>query len=981
MWLGAVIGALGTPNFTSRVWLREAGLPQNMVSAVLQTHDGYLWVGTYNGLARFDGAHFASYNSGNTPALADSVVTSLFEDKDGTLWIGHETGEVTVYAQGHFQPAATTLRWVKKRILDIGADEAGDVWLCNEDGLLARVRDGLVLAPESGTETNVVEMTRSRRGVIWISRAGRVSVLQHGQVQPLNFPEAYTNLAVSAIGASHDGGVWMVVNQRLRKWKDGAWVEERGAAGAFTQSPMLRLIESRDGLLAGATSDQGLVLVLPDGTISQLNRSTRFCSDWVTSLCEDREGNLWVGTGGNGLAMVREGVVQTVAPPDAWQGRAVLSVCSDRANNLWVGTEGAGLYRCQNGVWTNYALANPYVWSLAQDSDGNLWAGTWGAGLYLWRRDGLTRLPALDPITMPMPALCPARQGGVWVGTTEGLLRCNAQGWNQWYGKGEISAPRNVRCVLECRAGDVWFGTWGQGLFHLQDEGLKQYSKADGLPDNFVRCLLEDETGAIWIGTSDGLGRFEHGHFAVLRDKQGLPDNVLCNIQDDGNGYFWISSFNGVFRAAKSDLRQCADGRLAAAHCLALSAADGLPSLEATGGGGRTADGKLWFATGSGLAAIDPQGVTTNPLAPPVLIEGLLVDNRPVEASGSPAPLRIPAGRHRFEFQYTALSFTAPEKVRFRHRLEKLDADWNDAGARRAADFPYIPPGDYTFHVIACNNDGIWNTDGAVLAFTVLPYFWQTTWFHLLGGLLAVLTASALVWFDTRRRMRRKVERLERQQAVEHERARIAKDIHDDLGASLTLINLLSQSALRDKDAPPQRDKNLNQICAMARQLTRAMDEIVWAVDPRHDTLDSLANYLAKSIHELLSPSGIRCRLDIPMDLPAWPVTADVRHNLFLAFKEALHNVLKHSGAMEVRIALELQPAAMVITISDNGHGFDAGLLTGDTVAGQPPLPRVNGLVNMRRRLREIGGRCEIQSQPGQGTQVRFFLAVKGAPK
>jgi signal transduction histidine kinase len=688
-----------------------------------------------------------------------------------------------------------------------------------------------------------------------------------------------------------------------------------------------------------------------------------------------------VGTGGNGLAMVREGVVRTVAPPDAWQGRAVLSVCADRSNNLWVGTEGAGLYRCQNGVWTSYALANPYVWSLAQDSEGNLWAGTWGAGLFLWRQDSLTRLPALSRLTMPMPALCPSRLGGVWVGTTEGLLRCTAGGWNQWYGKGEISAPRNVRCVLEARAGDVWFGTSGQGLFHLQDESLQQFSKADGLPDNFVRCLHEDETGAIWIGTSGGLGRFQNGRFAVLRETQGLPDNMLCNIQDDGHGYFWISSFNGVFRAGKNELRQCADGRRETVPCLALGAADGLPSLEATGGGGRTADGKLWFATGAGLATIDPQGVKTNRLAPPVLIEGLLVDNHPVAALDSPAPLRIPAGRHRFEFQYTALSFAAPEKVRFRHRLEKLDADWNDAGTRRTADFPYIPPGDYTFRVIACNNDGVWNEDGAALAFTVLPFFWQTTWFYLLGGLATVLTASALVWFDTRRRMRRKVERLERQQAVERERTRIAKDIHDDLGASLTRINLLSQSALQDKDNPPQRDKNLDQICTTARQLTRAMDEIVWAVDPQHDTLDSLANYLAKAIHDLLSPSGIRCRLDIPLDLPAWPVTADVRHNLFLAFKEALHNVLKHSGATEVRIALELRPAAMVITISDNGHGFNAGLLTGDTPARKPPLPRVNGLVNMRRRLREIGGECEIQSQPGQGTQVRFFLAVTETAK
>jgi len=380
---------------------------------------------------------------------------------------------------------------------------------------------------------------------------------------------------------------------------------------------------------------------------------------------------------------------------------------------------------------------------------------------------------------------------------------------------------------------------------------------------------------------------------------------------------------------------------------------------------------------GRGLVVIDPQDAKTNRMAPPVLMEGLLVDNQPVDGLNLSSPLKISPGRHRFEFQYTALSFITPEKVRFRHRLEGLETDWNDAGANRTADYPYIPPGNYTFHVIACNNDGVWNETGAEIAFTVLPYFWQTTWFYVLGGVVMVVAASGVVWFDTRRRMRRKVELLERQQAVERERTRIAKDIHDDLGASLTRINLLSQTARRDMTDPPQTAKNLDQICTTARQLTRAMDEIVWAVDPQHDTLDSLASYLGKLIHEVLGDSGIRCRLDFPMNLPAWPVTAEVRHNLFLAFKEALHNVLKHSAATEVKVAFTLEPAAITVSIADNGHGFDPAVL-GDLAAnGSQSRPRLNGLLNMRKRLQEIGGRCEIQTQPGQGTQVKFFFPMK----
>jgi signal transduction histidine kinase/ligand-binding sensor domain-containing protein len=976
--------ALGDHNFVTRFWLRENGLPQNKVSAVLQTHDGYLWIGTYNGLARFDGMRFVCYDSGNTPELADSLVTSLFEDKNGTLWIGHETGEVTSYAQGHFTATGATVRWGKKKIIDIGADETGDIWLYNEDGLLARVRDGLVLTPESGSETNLMEMTRSEHGTIWVGRAGRVSVLHQGRITPLAFEAGQSNQVVSAIAASRDGGLWMTVDGRLRKWKYGTWEDDRGAV-PFNWAPMSKLIESQNGTLLGATSDHGFAFIFPDGKVSIFSRATGFSSDWVIALCEDREGNFWAGTGGSGLALIRESNMQTHAPPDAWQGRAILSVCFGRDNAMWVGTEGSGLYRFQNEKSTNFSLdaglANIYIWSLAEDTKGNLWAGTWGGGLFLQHEDHFERAPQMAEIRIPMPALFPSPQGGLWIGTTEGLLCYDTSGKQTWFAKSEVLGKPDVRCISESRAGDIWFGTAGQGLFREEAGRLKQFRKADGLPDDFVRCLLEDEDGAIWIGTSVGLCRFKDNHFTSLSTKQGLFDNVICDIQDDDHGFFWMSSFNGIFRVSKTELQQCADGRLASLHCLAFGIGDGLPTLEATGNGCKGADGKLWFTTARGLVAVDPQAVRTNQLKPPVLIEGLLVDNKMVANLASTSPLKIPPGRHRFEFQYTGLSFVMPEKVRFKCRLDRVDADWVDAGTKRVADYPYLPPGDYTFRVIASNNDGVWNETGASVAFSVLPYFWQTMWFRALGLLGIIMLTGAGVWYATRRRMRRKLDLLERQRAIERERTRIAKDIHDDLGASLTRINLLSQSARRGMDDLPQAVKNLDQICTTARQLTRSMDEIVWAVDPQHDTLDSLASYLGKLIHELLSDSGIRCRLDFPAHLPVWPVTAEVRHNLFLAVKEALHNVLKHSEASEVRISLALEPAAVTVNISDNGCGFDSAVLTKTALNGGHPRPRLNGLLNMQKRLQEIGGCCEIQSESGRGTQVTFILQVKEAIK
>jgi signal transduction histidine kinase len=293
------------------------------------------------------------------------------------------------------------------------------------------------------------------------------------------------------------------------------------------------------------------------------------------------------------------------------------------------------------------------------------------------------------------------------------------------------------------------------------------------------------------------------------------------------------------------------------------------------------------------------------------------------------------------------------------------------------ANYSFVPPGHYSFQVIACNNDGIWNETGVARAFTVLPYFWQTWWFHILGGLSTVLAASGLVWFVTRRRMHRRLERLERQQVVERERARIARDIHDDLGASLTRISMLSQAGHGETDPNGAVAANLERIFGTAREMTSALDEIVWAVNPRHDRLDSLANYLSRFALDFLRASEIRCRLEVPLELPKLTVAAEVRHSLFLAFKEALHNVVKHAAAGEVQVELKLAGGSLRLRVSDNGHGFSAGLESAAGLLNPDRRRRGNGLANMQQRLADIGGTCEIHSAPGQGTEVSFSLPLR----
>ena len=565
------------------------------------------------------------------------------------------------------------------------------------------------------------------------------------------------------------------------------------------------------------------------------------------------------------------------------------------------------------------------------------------------------------------------------VGLALGLLKYDA-GEVTWLAR-KPQIPADVTAIREGPDGSIWFGMSGGGVGCWKNGALRQYRRADGLANDFVQCLRFEPDGTLWIGTfGGGLNRFKDERFVALTKENGLPSDVICDLQNDGRGFYWISTHGGIARASITELNACADGHSKRVRCLTYGLSDGLPSLQCSGGfqpaSCRTSDGRLWFPNSKGLVSVDPENVGTNPLPPPVIIERLLVDDSLVAESPRMSPrIRIEPGRHRFEFQFTALSYSAPEKVRFKYRLAGLEKDWIEITSPRRAYYSYVPPGDYKFEVRASNDDDVWNEEVASLSFAVLPWFWQTWWFRVLGGILTAVAGGGIVWLDARRRLRRKLELIERQQAIERERARIAKDIHDDLGAGLTRISLLSESVPPEEVSPPQAAEVLNGIFATTREMTQTMDEIVWAVNPQHDTLDSLASYLGSFAQDFLANTGVRCRLDVPLQLPNWRLDAEVRHSLFLAVKESLSNALRHAEATEIRVALSVNESGFTVVVEDNGRGISNDLVNG----GVGWVANRNGLVNMRNRLAEIGGRCEISRGQDRGTRVEFHVMLKVA--
>jgi signal transduction histidine kinase/ligand-binding sensor domain-containing protein len=969
--------------YSIRIWRTEDGLPQNAVTAAVQTRDGYLWFGTHSGLARFDGERFQVFDSANTPELADHRVTSLFEDGRGTLWIGQVTGTLTRYTAGRFAAVPLPSGPTSDQIIGLGSDEAGRVWAMHMDGSLDSVEDGQrvpsAIAPEPG---KLMTWSRNERGNIWIVENSEAYRFENGRLALTKFDPLYHVDYVSMVATSCDGGAWVFREGLIRKWDGERWVENRGPfpGPIDTVSPCLEL---KDGTLALGTVNSGLYLVFGDGRPAvHLDQSNGLPHNWVRSLYEDLEHTLWVGTGA-GLAAVRTTAFSVLNAPDRWLGASVLAVAPGRGESLWIGTEGAGVYHSLPGRWEHFGepegLTNLYVWAVAETPSGEVWAGNyWWGGPYRLQKGRFVRPETIDPQSSPVLALQPeTKSDGLLIGRRDGLQRLDRSGAT-WLVKGSDIGTADVSAIVQERGGVTWCAFTRGGLARIADGKVAVLRRKEGIGSDAIQCLFSDTDGTLWIGTADnGLTRLKNGRFVNLGLAQGMADKAVCHILDDGLGYFWLSTHHGIQRIAKEDLHRCADGRIATFASQTYDHNDGLPVIEFPAGihasACRTDDGRLLFASSKGVLSIDPARIHSNPIPPPVVIESLVIDRESVPLNSGAAVSSIPPDHQRLEFRFSGLSYVAPNKVSFKYRLDGIDRTWVDAGGKRTAFYSHLPAGSYRFHVIAANNDGVWNTEGATLALTVLPFFWETWWFLGASALVVVAGVAVLVRHITRRRLQKRMEHLEHQRELERERTRIAQDIHDDIGTSLIRIAMFSQPQRHELDQPQQTAAMLSRIYSTAREMTRALDEIVWAIDPRHDTLDSLIGYMGLFAQELLGAANIRCRLEVPVDVPAWPLTAEIRHNLFLVYKEALNNVVKHAAATEVQISVEVRARAFVLTVRDNGRGFAHDQQPART---DGRIASGNGMRNIAQRLDRIGGKSEISSEPGKGTSIAFTIPV-----
>lgn len=939
----------------------DSGLPGVTVVNALQTQDGYLWIATGGGLARFDGVRFESFRPSTTPAFLSPLVYSLLEDRDHALWIGTSRGVVR-YRNQQFERICLD----ESEVHSLAQDREGRIWMGTyRDGLFVWQNGHLQHCDDAALDGAhyILRLLVDSSGRLWIGsdQPGVVRV-DGGSFHREEVPAALAVDRVEAICEQPAGTFWFGTRgSGVFRLRGSAWARY-GAADGLVGPEVSDLQPSSDGsvlVVSGKAQRIADPLQPYFETIPDVPR------DAIFSVYEDREGGIWYCAKERGLLRAEKMPYRLIAKTDGLPENGVRSIAQDAEGNLWLAIQGHGLAEIGSDGLVKPRVAGgavPVVAIVAHD--GSLWLG--GPGPL---RHRAAKGEESFPEVRNAYGLFEDRQRNVWIGTvSDGLFRYDGTRFIPVVAAGNKPIQR-ATWFCEGSDGSVYAATWNSGFVRFHDDRVDVFSRAEGLPTDETRAIYVDRDNRVWLGLRGrGLALWENGRIwnpDLL--SQRLADHVSA-IAEDSRGQFWLGTPAGVKWVAKRDLLAAYRGQKDVADVRVGQVNGSLRSASVWSGPQTvvcaTKDGKLLFATRDGILAVDPRNFPNSSAPPPVYVERAMVDGRPMDL----AALQLAPGVKSLTIDYTAPNFTRPAQVLFKYRLEGYDTDWVEAQTRRTAYYTNLPPGRFVFRVTASTDGIVWSESGARLSVVQRPYFHQTRWFILLVAAL-VLAAGLAVnrWWHHRLTLR--LELLEQKQALEKERRRIAKNLHDDLGANLTEIGL-STDALRQK-APPELARGMTALLERVRALAGTLDAIVWSANPANDSLDRLSMFVCGLFQDLCGMAGIRCRIDQPMPIPACPLSPDERSNLFLTIREAMTNIAKHSRAKEAWLHLRMDGATFELRLDDDGCGFDLAA----AAAGVR-----NGLKNMRSRVAELRGTFLLESRPGYGTSLVIRVPMHNWP-
>lgn len=977
----------------ARVWQTESGLPQNTVHAILQTRDGFLWIATEGGLVRFDGEDFSTFTSKKNPQLPSDVIYSLTQDRAGTLWVATSGGAAS-YHHGKFHGfprLGETYQIFQDRngriwaltangvdlfqdgdfhtVLPVITGEASQILQTTDGALWLATDNGLFHAPAGsrrfvslGIHSNIRALALAPNGDIWAGTGSGVESCNTRGCKPLHPGGLPDPVYVSALAQAHQG-MWVGTDEGLFHVQDNRATLDNTGSGLPSNQVNLLFRDHEGSLWIGTTRG---VARMTAGHIETLPNSSELSGNMALAAYEDREGDLWLGFESNGLGVLRSLTFTNLTTRDGLAGSYVLSVTQGADGTVWAGTNGSGLSGYRNGrfrtLTRQQGLSSNVVLAVRQGLNRTLWAGT---------ADGLDaiqngKLVAEYTTANGLPddfvrSLYLDSKGALWIGSRQGLTRFYKGQFTTYTQLDGLGSNLIGAMLQDRRSGSLWIGTL-DGLTRFADGKFENFTTQNGLSSNIITALYQDSGGTLWIATKGGgLDRYQQGSFtSISPDKSGLPASIYA-ILSGGQGHLWLSSTHGVYRVSLEALNRFADGKTRRLSFSTFGASDGMGISECSRGGHpaawRSTDGRLWFATLKGLAIVNPTHMEMDRIPPKVAIEQVSVDDQPVSIRSS---LKVPPGHSRIEIHYAGLSFVAPQKVRYRYILVGFDQHWVDAGTQRNAYYTNLAPGDYTFRVMAANQDGLWSNSAAAIQFTVLPQIYQTWWFRGVIIITLILLVYLVYWLRVRS-VRAQFH------AVLKERTRIAREIHDTLaqGFAAVSVQLEVVSQLLPTSVEAARN-SLDTARSLVRTSLEEARASIWDLRSQGTEHETLPTRIRTMADRSGSSKGIRTQLHVNGIYR--PLASEVEAEIEMIAREAVVNAVRHSGAQAIVVRLTYDPRDFQITVTDNGSGFIEVPSSGSRGHF--------GITGMRERAAKIGGRLEVRSTPGKGTEILVAIRL-----
>ncbi|MFT4176600.1 MAG: two-component regulator propeller domain-containing protein [Luteolibacter sp.] len=889
-------------DFLIRIWQSDEGLPGNVVRSLGQTPDGFLWIATAEGLARFNGLEFEFITPADTEASLPLRLVRVFTPANGSVWVATSQGGL--------------LRVKHNRLERLLEDNSG------------KSQDQLITQLISIGET------------IYFFRDGRIWTLDtERQPIPVSVPEITLAMTRDAQAQAKRGRTQIPSQpNQLTDRTGGTWKIENGFLAYKT------------------TEDAPLQIPLSEKVEAQ-------------DFLEDQDGNVWLASPIQGLIRFRHSRVKHFETSLGPYQSPTKTALQTRDGTWWIANRNGGLDRIRHGELTHIGLLSHgeerLVVCLFEDRSNRLWVCTQNGSVYQIKNDALHRPFSGMPELSQISAITEDREGALWLGGKQRLFRWNGLGFDDF-----SNHPLLQKCefshLTQDSSGKIYLGTTDGRVF-TYDQSAFTLLKTLGVPGkNRVSGILVLPSGEIWVSTiGSGLHVYQNSYWQSIGKDLGLPDDRLTAIAYHQNDTLWMGSLGGILMVHRSELIECLR-KNHPPHWLRLDRSDGLKTRECAGeaqpGVFQSADHHLWFPTASGLTGIDPEEMPIQRNPPRITFDHVGIDGRAYEPRGQ--TLTAGPGHSRLAFHFTGLSLDAPEKVTYQVKLAGLETEYRSIDTFRFANYESVPPGNYTFEVLARNGDGFQTPSPASIHILIKPHFWQTLPFILSASIGALCIALGIGWFISRQRSLQKINALKIKSALEAERSRISRDLHDDLGASLTELSLRSMISAKTTNEALLRP-TIEQLVTDSKQLVEMLDEIVWATNPTKDSLRSLLEYSTFFARRFLSSTNTAFHVDLRFEIPDVTIGPRRRHHFLLALREALNNTVKHARASNVFIRFGLENGELRAEIRDDGRGFK-----------RPPDSFGNGLGNMQHRMTEIKGRCLIESTPNAGTTVTLIMPI-----